>query len=432
MTTLLKRIESTSAAGVVGSVQSVEGSAVMVRDLPAPIGARVQIEAGGDTKIEGEVIGFRENETVVGLYGYAPGVQHRSVAKLLSSQPSAPAGDHLLGRVLDGLGRPIDDRELPSGVASAPLDRDPPNPLTRPPIDTVFPTGVAAIDGLLTVGVGQRVGLFAGAGVGKSVLLGMLARHCQADVIVIALVGERGREVGEFIQRDLGAESLKKSVVIVATSDQPAIVRKRAADTATAVAESFRDSGRNVLLLVDSLSRVALAGREIGLATGEPPAARGFPPSVFSAIPRLVERTGRSATGSITAFYTVLMEDETGDDPISDAVRGLLDGHVVLSRKLAESGHFPAIDIPASLSRVMPAVTSAEHVATARTVRKRIADYRQKEDLIHIGAYQSGSDPEVDAAIASRDSIALFAQQLPQERREFANSRTKVQQLSDR
>lgn len=426
---LLNRIENASAAGLVGSVQSVEGSTVFVRDLRAPVGAGVRVESDRNGSIHGEVIGFRGNDAVVGCYEQIVGVQHRSEVRLESTAQSVGVGDELLGRVIDGIGNPLDGLASPANLTSAAVDNDPPPALSRPMIDTPLATGVAAIDALLTIGQGQRVGIFAGPGVGKSVLLGMLARHCKADVIVIGLIGERGREVNEFIQRDLGAESLKRSVVVAATSDQPAIVRKRAADTATAVAEHFRNQGKNVLLLVDSLSRVALAGRELALAAGESAAARGFPPSVFAALPRLVERAGRTAAGSITAFYTVLMEGEHADDPISDAVRGLLDGHVMLSRKLADAGHFPAIDIPASLSRVMPEVVTAEQVAAARSVRRYISDYRQKEDLIQIGAYQPGSSNQVDAAIAMHEPIHRWLQQAPDVRVDFADTHARLLEL---
>lgn len=428
MSLLLNKIKTTSAAGIFGSVQTVEGATVLVRDLRAPVGGLVEIETDSGASLLGEVIGFRGSDAVVACFQNTTGVQHRNTARLMTSAQTIGVGDALLGRVVDGVGNPIDNQTQPTNLRSTAVDKAPPAPLARPMIDTAFETGIAAIDSLLTIGQGQRVGIFAGPGVGKSVLLGMLARHCRADAIVIGLIGERGREVNEFIQRDLGA-ALKRSVVVAATSDQPAIVRKRAADTATAVAEHFRDQGKNVLLLVDSLSRVANAGRELALAAGEPAAARGFPPSVFSALPRLIERAGRTDTGSITAFYTVLMESEHADDPVSDAVRGLLDGHVMLSRKLADRGHFPAIDISSSLSRVMANIVENEHARAAIQVRRLIADYQQKEDLIQIGAYQAGSNALVDAAIAKHEPINSFLQQPPDRRIGFADSQQQMLNL---
>jgi FliI/YscN family ATPase len=292
-----------------------------------------------------------------------------------------------------------------------PLRRRPPSPVERPRIDAPLSTGVRAIDGLLTCGKGQRIGVFAGSGVGKSVLLGMMARYTAADVNVIALIGERGREVNEFIERDLGPQGLARSVVVVATSDEPALLRTRAAETATAIAEYFRDGGRDVLLLMDSVTRFALAGREIGLAAGEPPTTRGYPPSVFAALPKLVERAGRSAAGTITGFYSVLVEGDDPNEPIADCVRGLLDGHFWLSRKLASRGQYPAIDVLQSLSRLMTDVTPPEQLAAATSVRQLLSAYNDHEDLISIGAYRQGANAAVDLAIAARDEIRRFLQQ---------------------
>jgi flagellum-specific ATP synthase len=288
--------------------------------------------------------------------------------------------------------------------------------MDRPPIDQPLSTGIRAIDGLLTCGRGQRMGIFSGSGVGKSVTLGMMARYTSADVIVVGLIGERGREVNEFIERDLGPEGLARSVVVVATSDEPALVRVQAAMTATAVAEYFRDQGRNVLLLMDSVTRFAMAQREIGLAAGEPPTTRGYPPSVFAMLPKLVERAGRSSCGSITAFYSVLVEGDDTNEPVSDTVRGLLDGHTVLSRKIASRGHYPAIDVLDSISRVMPAITSPGQLEAALKIKELLAAYRDHEDLISIGAYRQGANPIVDQAIAMRDEINRFLQQKVTER----------------
>jgi type III secretion protein N (ATPase) len=318
-------------------------------------------------------------------------------------------GPALLGRVLDGLGRPLDGGPLPPELARWPVDRPAPPPLARPPIGVPFATGVRAIDALLSVGQGQRVGLFAGSGVGKSTLLGQLARNGGADVNVIALVGERGREVREFLEDCLGPEGLEQSVVVVATGDAPPLVRLRAAQVATAIAEWFADvDGRRVLFLLDSVTRFARAQREVGLAAGEPPARQGYPPSVFTALPRLLERTGARAKGSITAFYTVLVAGGDLEEPIADEVRGILDGHVVLDRRVAERGRWPAIDPLASLSRLMPRVAAPDHLAAAARLRRLLAAYDRQRDLVALGAYQPGSDPDADAALERLSAIEDF------------------------
>jgi type III secretion protein N (ATPase) len=324
-------------------------------------------------------------------------------------QATVDAGAGLLGRVVDALGRVVDGGPVPSGLSPVPVHRDAPNALTRAPICKPFHSGVRAIDALLTVGEGQRVGIFAAAGGGKSTLLGMLARS-SAEVNVIVLVGERGREVREFMEDHLGADGLRKSVLVVATSDRPALERSRAAYVGTAIAEYFRDQGRRVLLLLDSVTRFARALRDVGLAVGEPPARRGYPPSVFSTLPRLFERSGNNDRGSMTAFYTVLLEDEEGD-PIGDEVRSILDGHIHLSRKLAAANHFPAIDVLASASRTMPRVAVAEHLEAAATLRRQLAKYQEIELLVQIGEYKAGSDTQADEAIRNIDPIRRFLQQ---------------------
>jgi type III secretion protein N (ATPase) len=323
------------------------------------------------------------------------------------------AGAALLGRVLDGLGRPIDGRPAPTGLTSVAVDRAPPAALQRRPGSVPRSTGGRAVDGLITLGGGQRLGQFAGAGVGKSTLLGSIARGASADVVVVALVGERGREVGEFLEHSLGEAGRRRSVVVVATSDAPPVERLRAAQVATALAEHFRDLGKSVLLLVDSITRFARAQREIGLAAGEPPARRGYPPSVFTQLPRLLERSGQGEEGSITAIYTVLVEGSDMDEPIADEVRGILDGHIVLDRRLAERGHYPAIDVLASLSRVMPSVTSRPQQALAQRARALLASYEEKRDLIALGAYSKGSDARVDQAIAAAPELEQFLRQDP-------------------
>jgi flagellum-specific ATP synthase len=387
------------------------GTAAAVTGFRAPLGATVEIERTGGLPVTAEVIGFRDDLTLVAPLGDLQGVHHGSAVRLRQTRNWLRVGRGLLGRVVNAHGIPIDGRAAPALTDRVPLDGHAPGAVTRPRISRPLQTGVRAIDSLLTCGQGQRMGIFAGAGVGKSVLLGMMARNSTADVNVIALIGERGREVNEFIERDLQAAGLAKSVVVVATSDEPAPLRTRAAHVATAIAEHFRDTGAQVLLLVDSLTRFALAQREIGLAAGEPPATRGYPPSVFAALPKLVERAGLSPQGGITAFYSVLVEADDPNEPVSDTLRGLLDGHTWLSRKLASRGQFPAVDVLASLSRLMSEITTAEHRQAAQFVRELLAVYRDHEDLISIGAYRRGSNRTVDAAIDMLEPIQNFLRQ---------------------
>ena len=335
---------------------------------------------------------------------------------------SAPVGGSLLGRVLDGLGRPMDGSGEPAGVRWVSTHAEPPHPLHRTPISEYLPTGVRAIDGLLTFGKGQRVGIFAGSGVGKSTLLGMLARGTHADVTVIALIGERGREVRDFIEHDLGLDALKNCVVVASTGDNPAAMRISAARTATAIAEAFRAEGKDVLLLFDSLTRVAMAQREIGLAAGEPPTTKGYPPSVFAMLPHLMERAGPALRGSITAVYTVLVDGEDMDEPIADLARATLDGHVVLKRSLASAGHYPPIDVLNSVSRLMDRVVSPTHVQAAREMRQLLAAHADSRDLISIGAYVRGSDPQVDSAIDLMPTFNVYLRQAPHESTPFEHS----------
>lgn len=355
-----------------------------------------------------EVVGFREGYVLLmplgETRGIGPGCQVVSAQKVLQVK----VGPELLGRVIDGLGNPIDGKGPILCQKEYPIQADPPAPLERPVIKDSLYVGVRAIDGLITMGQGQRIGIMAGSGVGKSTLLSMIARNTEADISVIALVGERGREVKEFIERDLGEEGLKRSVVVVATSDKPALVRIKGALTATAIAEYFRDRGRKVVLMMDSVTRFAMAQREVGLTVGEPPATRGYTPSVFALLPRLLERAGTSAKGSITGIYTVLVDGDDMNEPIADAVRSILDGHIVLSRNIAAQNHFPAIDVLASVSRVMSAVVPKEHMEANRKLRALMAVYKEAEDLIHIGAYVKGSSPKIDEAVQKIDAINDF------------------------
>ena len=338
------------------------------------------------------------------MRGIGPGCEVVSAQKTLQVQ----VGPELLGRVLDGLGEPIDGKGPLLCKKEYPLHADPPSPLERPRIQDSLYVGVRAIDGLITLGDGQRIGIMAGSGVGKSTLLSMIARNTEADISVIALVGERGREVKEFIERDLGEEGLKRSVVVVATSDKPALVRIKGAMTATAIAEYFRDRGKRVVLMMDSVTRFAMAQREVGLTIGEPPATRGYTPSVFALLPRLLERAGTNARGSITGIYTVLVDGDDMNEPIADAVRSILDGHIVLSRAIAAQNHFPAIDVLASVSRVMNEVVDDAHLKAAQNLRALMAVYKEAEDLIHIGAYVKGSSQKIDTAVAKIDAINNF------------------------
>lgn len=372
--------------------------------------------------LKAEVVGFRGNEVILMPLGdigdVAMGAEVVSTGKPLRVR----VGESLLGRVLSGLGEPIDNLGALENTVDYNVLASPPDPMKRERVMKPFATGVRAIDGTLTVGAGQRVGIFAAAGVGKSTLLGMLARNTEAEVNVIALVGERGREVRDFLEHDLGKEGLKRSVVVVATSNEPSLVRMKAAFVATAIAEYFRDQGKKVLLMMDSVTRFARALREIGLARGEPPTRAGFPPSVFSELPRLLERTGNSDKGSITAFYTVLVEGDDMTEPIADETRSILDGHIVLSRNLASAGHYPAIDIGQSVSRVMSTVASKPHVEAARKLREVLATYEAQKDLILIGAYKKGSDQRTDYAISKLDAVNGFLRQNVEENTPAAQS----------
>ncbi|MHB0955774.1 MAG: FliI/YscN family ATPase [Pirellulaceae bacterium] len=419
-------------AEMVGSIVHTDGLATSVAGFPAPVGALVEIERQSGIPLRGEVIGFRDATTIIYPFGNVSGVRRGNRVRLISTARFIRVGEGLLGRVINAQGKPLDNLPEPGLVARTRLDRAPPSAVDRPRIHAPLTTGVRVLDALLTCGCGQRMGIFSGSGVGKSVLLGMMARYTTADVNVIALVGERGREVNEFLERDLGRAGLARSVVVVATSDEPALVRVQAALTATAVAEYFRDRGRDVLLMMDSLTRFAMAQREIGLAAGEPPTTRGYPPSVFGLLPRLVERAGLTEQGSITAFYSVLVEGDDTNEPISDTVRGLLDGHTVLSRRMAGRGHYPAVDLLSSISRLMPDIVPREHRDAASAVRELIAVHHEHEDLISIGAYRKGSHPQVDAAIQMKPDIDRFLRQAVDESTDLAASQMELQQLAAR
>ena len=365
----------------------------------------------GDKYVEAEVVGFNDQRVLLMPFGDMTGIGFGSRVVSTGRSLRVPVSNDLIGRVLDALGNPMDDGEPIHISAYYPVDNVPPNPLSRTRIKEEFPLGVRAIDGLLTVGQGQRLGIFAGSGVGKSTLLGMIARNAVADVNVIVLVGERGREVKDFIEKDLGTEGLKKSVLIIATSDQPALLRLKAALVGTSIAEYFRDQGMKVLLLMDSVTRFAMAQREIGMAVGEPPVSRGFPPSVFSILPKLLERSGTSDKGSITGLYTVLVEGDDMNEPISDTVRGILDGHIVLSRGLATCNHYPAIDVLESISRTMKDIVKSEQYKQAGHIKNLMAAYKNSKDLIDIGAYKIGSNVEIDEAIRMNPLINRFLRQ---------------------
>lgn len=394
-----------------GAVVQVVGLVIESDGPQARMGELCYLETPGAPRVPAEVVGFHSGRVILMPLGKTQQISPGTAVIPTGKSVEVPVGVGLVGRVLDALGQPIDGLGPLFMEGTAPTDQNPPHPLDRPLIDRVLPTGVRAIDGLATVGEGQRIGIFAGAGVGKSVLMAMMARGSAADVAVVALVGERGREVGEFVNRDLGPQGRERSIVVVATSDEPPLLRIRAALTALTVAEHLRDKGMRVLFLLDSLTRVATAQREIGLAVGEPPATRGFPPSAFALLPRLLERAGTSPEGSITGFFTVLVEGDDLAEPVADSARSILDGHVVLSRELADAGCFPAIDIGQSLSRLMRQLADPEHLALAQEIRRLWSLYEESRDLIRIGAYQPGTSSDLDRAVEMRPKILDFLRQ---------------------
>lgn len=378
--------------------------------------------------IMAEVVGFKENRLLLMPYGNVEGIGVGSTVESTMAPLKVKVGDDLLGKTLDGLGNPLDDTELPYANYYS-VEASPPDPMRRKLIDEVLPLGVKAVDGMITVGKGQRIGIFAGSGVGKSTLLGMFARNTKADINVIALIGERGREVREFIERDLGEEGLRRSVVVVATSDKPALIRKKAAQTATAIAEYFRDQGKDVLLMMDSLTRFSMAQREIGLASGEPPVSRGYPPSVYAEMPKLLERAGNAEEGSITGLYTVLVDGDDFNEPITDTARGILDGHIMLTRNLANKNHYPAIDVLQSISRVMSSIVTKEHKQVSGKLKMILATYKDAEDLINIGAYKNGSNKEIDFAISKITEVNNFLTQDVNEKLDFREITTALEMI---
>lgn len=423
----LRHLENANDTIHSGRVSQIVGLTIESIGPTTNIGDLCLIKPRGGGGIPAEVVGFRDQKVLLMPLSDLTGIGPGSLVTATGSPLTVPVGEALLGRILDGLGQPIDNKGYINATKHLSVQGSIPGPLDRQRIKTHLSVGVRAIDGLLTCGRGQRIGVFAGSGVGKSTLLGMMARNTEADVNVIALIGERGREVREFLERDLGPEGLARSVVVVATSDQPALVRIKGAMVATTIAEFFRDTGRDVLFVMDSVTRLALAQREVGLAIGEPPATRGYTPSVFAILPRLLERTGPGRKGTITAFYTVLVEGDDMNEPIADAVRGILDGHIVLNRSLAEKNHYPAIDVLASISRLMVEVTSKEHQGLAAQLRANLAAYAEAEDLINIGAYAHGSNPAIDEAIRLHPSIKAFLRQGVNEPSSFEDTLARLQ-----
>lgn len=425
---LRRAVTQTETFRRLGQVTRVVGLVIESSGPPARVGDLCEIRSHGQEPMLAEVVGFRGESLLMMALGRTESIAMGSEVVAAGSFALHP-GEAMLGRVLDGLGRPLDGQPLPRGKTPQPVMGAPPSPLSRARICEPLDLGVRAIDGLLTCGQGQRMGIFAGAGVGKSTLLGMIARSTQAEVNVIALIGERGREVREFIERDLGEEGLRRSVVVAVTGDEPPLVRIKGAHVATAIAEYFRDQGRQVLLMMDSVTRFAWAQREVGLASGEPPTRNGYTPSVFAALPRLLERAGCSERGSITGLYTVLVEGDDLSDPAADAVRSILDGHIVLSRDLANRGHYPAIDVRQSVSRLMSDLTTPEHQQAAQRLRMALADYAEVEDLLNLGAYVHGSNPRLDEAIALHDALEDYLQQANSETSTLAEAIAGLQQV---
>ena len=414
-----------------GKVTRVVGLTIESSGPTAAVGDICVIHSGrdGNGRIQAEVVGFRENSVLLMPFSDTIDIAPGNLVECTEQPLTIPVGHGLIGQVIDGLGRPMTELVPDESFSWVPAEQAPPNPLSRPRITERLGLGVRVIDGLFSVGKGQRMGIFAGSGVGKSTLLAMIAKYSAADVNVIALIGERGREVKDFVERDLGEEGMKKTVLLVVTSDQPALMRVKGALTATAVAEYFRDQGLSVNLMMDSVTRFAMAQREIGLAIGEPPTTKGYPPSVFAMLPRLLERSGTNLHGSITAFYTVLVDGDDMNEPIADAVRGILDGHLVLDRQLANKGQFPAVHVLKSVSRVMSDIVSENHLASAAHLRELLSVYTDAEDLISIGAYKRGSNHKLDEAVGAHPDILAFIKQATKEQVTFEDTE---QRLVDR
>ncbi len=429
---LIEQIDTIDSYKRYGRVKRVVGLMIESQGPESSVGDVCFIHVGKKRKhmIQAEVVGFKEEMVILMPYTAINNIAPGSLVETTMKPLEVKAGVGLIGKVVDSLGFPLDHSLLPKGLASIPTEQEPPNPMSRPPISEPIEVGVRMIDSLLTVGKGQRVGIFAGSGVGKSTLMGMIARNTTADLNVIGLIGERGREVREFIEKDLGPEGLKRSIVVVATSDQPALMRIKGAYTATAIAEYFRDKGLNVMLMMDSVTRVAMAQREVGLAVGEPPTTKGYTPSVFAVLSRLLERTGTNQYGSITAFYTVLVDGDDMNEPIADTVRGILDGHFVLDRNLANKGQYPAVNVLKSISRVMNNITGTGHRDAAEMLRERLSTYLNTEDLINIGAYKKGTSQEIDEAIRLYPQIISFLKQGTNEKVSISESIMSLQELT--
>ena len=414
---------------VVGKVIQVVGLVIEAQVQGVAVGELCKLIISQDHFVYSEVVGFKDERVLLMPLDSVTGIKPGALVYAMGAPIKVKVGPKLLGRVLNGIGDPIDGKGELEYEDLYPVDQDPPDPMQRPIIKNIFETGIKSIDGLLTLGMGQRIGIFAGSGVGKSTLMGMLARNCIADINVISLIGERGREVRDFMEESLGEEGLRKSVVICATSDQPPVIRLKGALVGTAVAEYFRDQGKNVLFMMDSVTRFAMAQREVGLATGEPPTTKGYTPSVFAMLPRLMERAGTSAKGSITAIYTVLVDGGDIDEPIADTSRGILDGHIFLNRDLAAKNHYPCIDVGHSISRLMNPLASEEHKKAAGEMRDVLARYAEAEDLINIGAYAKGSNPKVDNAIDKIDAVNNFLKQRTEENITFNDSLSQMQSI---
>ncbi|SFC87394.1 type III secretion system ATPase SctN [Kosakonia oryzae] len=432
----LTALTQVSAVSAQGKITGINGILLESRFPQARIGDLCRISRSQDTEIMAEVVGFNPSHTLLSALGPLDGIAQDARVTPLFQPHSIVVSEQLAGSVLDGFGRAIDEKSLSAFALASESDNttrvlaDAPSPTERPPIDTVLPTGIRAIDGILTIGVGQRVGIFAGAGCGKTTLLAEIARNTPCDAIVFGMIGERGRELREFLENELDAELRARTVLVCSTSDRSSMERARAAFTATAIAEAFRDRGKNVLLIIDSLTRFARAQREIGLALGEPPGRGGLPPSVYTLLPGLLERAGKTSRGAITALYSVLIEQDSMNDPVADEVRSLIDGHIVLARRLAERGHYPAIDVLASLSRTMGNVVEKEHVSDASRIRQLMSAYQQVEMLIRLGEYQPGNDATIDAAVQMQDEINAFLRQANHAPSDFALTRQQLQEVA--
>jgi flagellum-specific ATP synthase len=422
------RLESADPLTEFGIIEKIVGNSIESQGPNATVGALCWV-SNGEREFPVEVVGFSGGRVVTMPLGKLDRIRQGNHLRVSGHSATIGISSSLCGRVLDGLGRPMDGKPLPTDLEPQALHSEPSNPMDRDPIREAIQTGVRSIDGLLTCGMGQRIGIFGGSGVGKSTLLGMIAKYTSADINIIALVGERGREVREFIENDLGESGLQRSIVFVSTSDQPALTRIRAAFAATAAAEYFRDRGLNVMLMMDSVTRFAMAQREVGLAAGEPPSAKGYTPSVFTLLPRLLERSGKFKKGSITGFYTVLVEGDDMSEPIADSVRSILDGHIVLDRRLAGKGHYPCIDILKSISRLMPQLVDENLKTAAYGVRDLLAVHQDAEDLINIGAYKKGSNPRIDLAIEKMNSIDSFLKQPATEHADLNSTRSALLKL---